>query len=565
MDKISDLKIYLFGVICILLFHLPLLILKGDSYIIINDNLDCDFIYNHILKISNNIFNINQSQILDNIGENLRLSYIHSQFNFIKVFFLFFDSIDAYIYNSIIVRIIGFIFMFKVIKDCFKQDNFLASLFSFSFCLISTYTIYGISILGLPMVFWCFYNLLNDRKIFLSLILLFLFPAYSLIQFSSPFIIIYSVFACFYFYRFKKIKSNNFIFGTLVLFISMLLFNYNSFQTLFFEGDMKSARLIDQINSLPTFLGMGYNFIVTLFFDLRTITSFISIPIIILFFLKWKSLSKFSKIILLILVLNIIFQSVYPYLIALSKPIFSPFNFTRVVLLNVFLFYLILISLVKVYNRRVIVSLTIFITLINILKNPEFTYNSLGQILKPSSLHFIFSEDKVLKEKVFKGLMNSPAFEYHNKGFYTYNEFFSQKLFNKIKDSLGKDNYKIVNLGINPSVAQFNGFHTLDGYLVNYPISLARKFNKINKSSIKRNGLFLLSEELSKECGIYCYKSNSPFEIDNFNINVEELKKAKVKYLFSATNISEFRDYGLEFHGEFEDKDSPYKVIVYSL
>ena len=345
----------------------------------------------------------------------------------------------------------------------------------------------------------------------------------------------------------------------------MLLFNYNSFQTLFFEGDMKSARLIDQINSLPTFLGMGYNFIVTLFFDLRTITSFISIPIIILFFLKWKSLSKFSKIILLILVLNIIFQSVYPYLIALSKPIFSPFNFTRVVLLNVFLFYLILISLVKVYNRRVIVSLTIFITLINILKNPEFTYNSLGQILKPSSLHFIFSEDKVLKEKVFKGLMNSPAFEYHNKGFYTYNEFFSQKLFNKIKDSLGKDNYKIVNLGINPSVAQFNGFHTLDGYLVNYPISLARKFNKINKSSIKRNGLFLLSEELSKECGIYCYKSNSPFEIDNFNINVEELKKAKVKYLFSATNISEFRDYGLEFHGEFEDKDSPYKVIVYSL
>jgi len=345
----------------------------------------------------------------------------------------------------------------------------------------------------------------------------------------------------------------------------MLLFNYNSFQTLFFEGDMKSARLIDQINSLPTFLGMGYNFIVTLFFDLRTITSFISIPIIILVFLKWKSLSKFSKIILLILVLNIIFQSVYPYLIALSKPIFSPFNFTRVVLLNVFLFYLILISLVKVYNRRVIVSLTIFITLINILKNPEFTYNSLGQILKPSSLHFIFSEDKVLKEKVFKGLMNSPAFEYHNKGFYTYNEFFSQKLFNKIKDSLGKDNYKIVNLGINPSVAQFNGFHTLDGYLVNYPISLARKFEKINKSSIKRNGLFLLSEELSKECGIYCYKSNSPFEIYNFNINIEELKKAKVKYLFSATNISEFRDYGLEFHGEFEDKDSPYKVIVYSL
>ena len=24
-------------------------------------------------------------------------------------------------------------------------------------------------------------------------------------------------------------------------------------------------------------------------------------------------------------------------------------------------------------------------------------------------------------------------------------------------------------------------------------------------------------------------------------------------------------NYGLEFHGEFEDKDSPYKVIVYSL
>ena len=40
--------------------HLPFFIYGKSSYIQILDNLNAEFIYNHLLAISDNIFNINQ-------------------------------------------------------------------------------------------------------------------------------------------------------------------------------------------------------------------------------------------------------------------------------------------------------------------------------------------------------------------------------------------------------------------------------------------------------------------------------------------------------------------------
>ena len=72
----------------ILFAHLPFFILGKSSYVEILDNLNCEFIFNHLLAISDNIFNINQFDKIENVINGWSLLYIHSQFKILKLLFL---------------------------------------------------------------------------------------------------------------------------------------------------------------------------------------------------------------------------------------------------------------------------------------------------------------------------------------------------------------------------------------------------------------------------------------------------------------------------------------------
>ena len=64
MDFISAIKkpifsIYFLPIILVLGIHVPFFILGKDSFLITNDNLNAEFLYAHLLKISGNLFNLN--------------------------------------------------------------------------------------------------------------------------------------------------------------------------------------------------------------------------------------------------------------------------------------------------------------------------------------------------------------------------------------------------------------------------------------------------------------------------------------------------------------------------
>jgi len=97
MDFISAIKkyrltLYLIPIILVLGIHLPFFILGKDSFLITNDNLNAEFLYAHLQKLSGNIYNFNQNTILESIGGGLKLKYFHSPFIIVKFFFIFFEK-----------------------------------------------------------------------------------------------------------------------------------------------------------------------------------------------------------------------------------------------------------------------------------------------------------------------------------------------------------------------------------------------------------------------------------------------------------------------------------------
>jgi len=556
-----------------------------DSFIITNDNLNAEFLYAHLQKISGNLFNLNQNQIIENIGDSLRLKYFHSPFNIFKLFFLFFDSFDAYILNSVFTRYIAFIGVYKLLNDYFKiNSSSSVYLISTSFAILPVYTSFGITILGQPLLLWAFLNLANANKLIQSYLIIIVFVFYSNFQLIFPFAIFWLIIYLLYNIFSSKKISTSYIIGLIVFIISTIIANYSIISTLFLEGDERSFRLSRSYLDLPSISGSIYLFLKTLFFGDLVSSLFISIPIflLIIYFLVKRKLKKEILLILGIIIFNITIHVLSPHIaIYLGEKIsiFKAFGFGRFIFLNALLFFLILIIILEeIKSNKLKILITSILLLITAFRNMEFYYNTVGKLFK--EIHWVYEEDKYLKSLIPKDIYDKKEYEiYHSAGFLNFKQFYAVDLFKEIKNSINKDikTFKIINLGIHPSLAQFNGFYSVDGYIPNFPIRMHKSFKKLNLDESKKehsfgeknitinNGLYLISSELSKTCNESCFKKAENLVIQEFNPDLNELKKMKVEYLFSAAEIKNPDLFGFTFQGMFQNENYPYIIFLYKL
>ena len=170
----------------------------------------------------------------------------------------------------------------------------------------------------------------------------------------------------------------------------------------------------------------------------------------------------------------------------------------------------------------------------------------------------------------------------------TFSQFYSEKLFEQIEKSLpdNKKSYVVGSIGIHPSILQYNGFRTADGYLNFYPKEYKLKFRKAVINEFSKNEFllsyfddwgsrfyFFSSEMICPRSGALCVKNSSekyanvkdPQVIKNFDLDIPATRALGVKYLFSVTIISNAEDLGLKSMGAFSSVDSPWPIIVYKI
>jgi hypothetical protein len=156
-------------------------------------------------------------------------------------------------------------------------------------------------------------------------------------------------------------------------------------------------------------------------------------------------------------------------------------------------------------------------------------------------------------------------------------EFFSTPLFDDIKHAIGKDpsTYRIVSVGIHPSVTQYNGFYTIDGYLGLYPLSYKKKFRRIMAPELAQfpkraqyydnwgSRVYIFSREL-EPCAFICTKARAPNAI-SLRLDIAALRALGDNYLFSPSQLTNSDDLGLKLFGVYEHPDSPWRIYVYQV
>ncbi len=157
-------------------------------------------------------------------------------------------------------------------------------------------------------------------------------------------------------------------------------------------------------------------------------------------------------------------------------------------------------------------------------------------------------------------------------------DYYAEDVFEQIEEFIGeeKSSYRTVSLGITPAAALYNGFYCLDGYSNLYPLEYKHEFREIIAKELEK------SEELRvyfDAWGNRCYLFNG--ETGNYmmiagnnggsfvslDLNTAKMYEMGARYLFAAMPIENAEEIGLTLLREepFETESSYYRIWLYGV
>ena len=554
---------YLIGIGIVFLYHLPLLFLGTSGYIVIDDVLNLEFLYKHLLKINNLLFEFDSSSVVPNIyPDGLKLGFIHSRTNFVNIIYYLFNSFDAYIINSFIIRIIGFVSMRELLKQFYPSISSInILLLSIAFSIIPINSVYGITVIGIPLIYIAFKNLFYNQKIYLSYLLIIVYILYST-PLTYPFILAYLLAIIIFnlLYR-KKSSSLHYFFWGVLIFVSTIIIS--EFNLLTYSSSETSHRTLRNLfeTGEPSFNGflygmIKYNLVGSFHPSLLIPVSFFTL--IIIYFRKLKIT---TWIIIFIIFLHRLIDLIRPFIentFGNYFEILKTFDIGRLTWLNPFLFFLALIFIIKDisksrYSQIIIITVLTLQSIFNLIRSPEFIYNIMDN---QTASKYFYNDDFLVKnfDSFRPKLFNLDRFSSLN-----YDQFFSVNLFKQVENfiNIPKESYRVLSYGIDPSVLLYSGFYTIDGYSSNHSKKYHLIFDKIQpSSSIKASHRLLLYNDFCRHC-----TKNEKNSINELNLDYDLIKSFNGQYIISGIEIK--NESNLKLENIFENKY--YKIFLYKI
>ncbi len=153
-----------------------------------------------------------------------------------------------------------------------------------------------------------------------------------------------------------------------------------------------------------------------------------------------------------------------------------------------------------------------------------------------------------------------------------FREFYSTELFEEIKEEIGYDGEYAVAYGMHPAVLQYNGIHTLDGYLGFYSLEYKENFRKVIAPALDRVEEWrIYFDEWGARAYIFSGDGTNTWnpvrtmtvEDPRLYMDGAAFRNLGGRYLFSRVAISNAEELGFALQGVFEHEDSPYMIYLY--
>lgn len=551
---------YLWGIVCICLYYVPVLILGESSSVLIHDNLDGEFIFRLFMNLKDGTAEYS-SGMIHSVMNGLPREMIQSGWNVTAWLFGLFTPFTAYMVNDWLARMVGFLGMAllldaHLIGRDMKYRTVIILVSSLTFAVLGSYNIYcGLTVMGQPMLLYVFWNLANKRVCWWCYLIIGGFALWSSFMLSGLFICLaLGIWWLWLVYRDRR-SHLSFLFGILLLGVCYLAVEHQMILSAFSSGVI-SHRVEFRADPAPLaalLKGVVSGALLTQYHAGTLCT----VPIIGLFIWGWilRGRRVEGTLWLMIgIIAGIVVEGfVYQYLvqgIGAGAQFLVIFQWDRFY----FLLPLLWIMLMAGSAQAIVQSG----------KRYAVYLAGLMVVMVVASVAWYNIELRTNGYRLLGGRVGLPD----------YGEFFDPDLFEKVADHIGKpqSSYRVVSLGMYPSIATYNGFFTADGYLTSYPLEYKHRFREVIAGELGKSPelrdyfdhwgsrCYIFSAELGRD--FLCGKDRRK-GVRDLNIDTARLRQLGAEYVISAVEILHAEQVGLVLDGVFEGDF--WKIYLYKI
>ena len=565
--------------IAVELFFIFIFSFFGDKlYFAVNDNLDSNIALMKVFR-DNNCW-IDRTSPIPILG-GVEREVLNCGYTIAYINYWLFDTQTAYFLNfieSIAISVLGFYFTGISCRKLTGKD-----ISQNMFCVVGIlYSLLGFwpsAVIGFSLIPWwalMILELYRTKKWWISL-----FSLPLLYNISGPLLGVFLIFYSFLFFlivsvRNKKI-SREILVSFIIISVIFVLLNSGIILDAFRQSD-------DTIKSLSKNEEMVYNDSIkqcikrlrnvlfvndhySLYHSDISAFKFTALPVIYFFFVLFNLARKKMKVgkdFLIVYNLTICALFCNAFAVAFDNckvfrhviSFLPGFSFSRFLWLSPFIISIALILIIHYLCRKgykiASVCLLLFV-LIGIIKEPDSGWNSMYNMI-----HQSYS-------------INVSNLEV--RGEVRWNDYYAPDLFEEIKEDIDYNNEWVVSYAFEPSILQYNGFKTLDGYYSNYSKDYKSKWEKMIMPTLLQNTNAMEYWKESNGQRAYIYSTEwvhpdygylSVKSIDML-IDPEILRELGGKYILSNTTISNAEELGFEYLGTWYGDNKVYNIRVYKV
>ena len=598
------------------LFYLvfPLLVVALYYYIRLGKN--CVFEINDQLDETLFTYVLNAKYMFQNVREYPELlggvptgGMTVSSWIFVPLYH-FFTVFQAFMVQFAIVMATAYLGMYLCVKEL-TDSSILAAICGAMFMFLPYQPVYGLSIVGGPLIFYAFLCIYKEKHLILSHILIWYFALGAnlvlLGYVALGLVVCVDIWIAFKWYfsdrkkdEIEAVTSNKqdfdkqirnrvtskerirrrnkrFYLCTLELLIAYILINLSLFRELILGNGGYVSHREEMVVAGGDFWNSAKEVLLHSAQHAPSLHEKLILPILlvmILYGFLWKRLDRDCR--------NIYIWLVTIFVVNLLVALFYGFCQSSIVVdfrnnVGGFLHYFSAYRVYWIYPTSWYVSLGLAAALVWKAhgKCPDVLAGMLILVLMiPVAWNIRQNSNWILNKSQYKNNCNV--------GLMSWKDYFAEDLMTEIQDAIREENgmeqseYRIASLGMCPAVPLEAGFYCIDGYSNNYSLEYKHQFRGIIAKELEKcPDMRVYFDDWGSRCYLftqesqnyYYLKKDADFRYQNLELNTEKMKELGCDYLFSAAEIvpENAEKLGLTLQGVYDTEDSYYRIWVYKI
>lgn len=562
LEKVNDNRMYFIGIALVLVIYFPILCLNSRMLAIIHDEFDGE-VLSYILE-ARHLFGSNIPELLDGTG---KVSLSPPAIGMVP-FYMIFRPATAFFICYILIAFTAYTGMYFCVKKLLGND-LIGMITGFLFSLLPFYSVYGLSVMGQPILVYSFYVLFTDTddpEPFFLIALFSLFSSLAVVGYAD--IIILFVIGIIGLIKRRPMKR--YIKGFIELCGVYALTNFSLILSVFgFTKEFVSNRTEMLETSIPWKKSFSDMFWKGMYHAASNHERIVWVSLIVFAFAlvmirKMKTDDKRKVLQMgLLLLMTVLIAAFYAFWHCNRITMFRNAHGGLLNGFQIDRFYWLYPCIWFLIFAYALYFILLFFKKFNILK-----YSLVGVF---ALFNFLFLWDNSSIKVNSIALRNNKNYL---SGYTSVDAFFQKDMFTDIKETIGRPqkDYRVISVGLYPSIALYNGFYCLDGYSSNYNIEYKHEFRDMIAGELDRsdtirsyyddwgNRCYAFSSELGLN---YYVPKNSDQTISKLDYDYHLLKKADCEYILSSVEIT--GNNPLKLIKKFSSDSSYYDVYLYQI